>query len=60
MNSQEQSHPKLLHLFFVLATTFLLVILTELIWWESHSKLKLLVMESMVLAPVLAYVYSQG
>jgi membrane protease YdiL (CAAX protease family) len=60
MNSQEQQQPTLLHLFFVLAITFLLVIFTELLWWESQSKLKLLVLESMVLVPMLIYVLGRG
>ena len=58
--TSENQHPTLLHLFFVLATTFLLVIFAELLWWGTESKLKLLVLESLVLVPVLAYVFGRG
>lgn len=57
MNSEETRLPTPRHLFFVLATTFLLVIFVELLWWESQSKFKLLVLELMVVIPVLLYVY---
>lgn len=46
----------LLRLFFIMTITFLLLIGVELIWGETQGKVKLLLLESLTLLPVLIYI----